>query len=233
MNYSWQISDLLFLWQTATPSKIPSILNNIVGRKFKFFLKINKNNTSGGRKEGFKVIKLQEIKGELIKGNADAPDKDKEINKETRTCKRKQPNLLNQREDRKIMKITYMDEDNYENLYDNDNPVPKPDKKKVQNTLNTNSNNKKLQAATVTKMLGKTSKTQPQAQVDNNIQNSAARDDTLKKKKRLCNKKNPPDLSNEQEKIQGKCFVSLNNPIKIVLIFTLKLLTTKLFYIHL
>lgn len=163
-------------------------------------MKINKHNTSGGRKEGFKVIKLQEIKGELIEGNAAAPDKDKELNKETRTCKRKEPNVLNQREDRKIMKITCIDEDDYEDLYDDEKPIHKPDKKKVQNTVNTTSNNKKLQAATVTKTLGKTSKTQPQAQVDNNVQNSDARDETMRKKRRLYNKKNPPDLSNEQEK---------------------------------
>lgn len=137
-------------------------------------MKINKHNTSSGRKEGFKVIKLQEIKGELIKGNADTTEK--ELNKETRTRKRKEPHVLNQIEDSKTMKVTCMDEDDYEDLYENDKEILKLDKIEVQNTANTTSNNKELQATTVTKMLGKTTKFQPQAQVD---------------KKKLYNKKKP------------------------------------------
>lgn len=45
-----------------------------------------------------------------------------------------------------------------------------------------------------------TSKNQPREQVDNNIQDSATRDDTMKRRKKPYNKKDPTDSSDGQEK---------------------------------
>ncbi|KAK1385552.1 hypothetical protein POM88_023287 [Heracleum sosnowskyi] len=52
--------------EEANPTNIPPILKNIVGRRFKFYLKITENNTIE-KKEEFTVIRVQEIKHEEIR----------------------------------------------------------------------------------------------------------------------------------------------------------------------
>ncbi|KAK1385742.1 hypothetical protein POM88_023477 [Heracleum sosnowskyi] len=133
--------------ETATPTNIPSILKNIVGGKFKFYLKITKHNTTGGKKEGFKVVKLQEIKGESIKDEelfeensqpinriSDGSDTDSEVallkrknayaqgkavNKEKRS---KESNVFNHRKGSKTRRNSCID---YQEISDDDKMIPK------------------------------------------------------------------------------------------------------------
>nr|XP_017251222.1 PREDICTED: replication protein A 70 kDa DNA-binding subunit C-like [Daucus carota subsp. sativus] len=61
--------------ESADPSNIPSILNNIIGGTFKFYLKITAYNTTGVRKEGYTVVKVEEMECEENQG--DKPVKEK------------------------------------------------------------------------------------------------------------------------------------------------------------
>lgn len=82
--------------------------------------------------------------------------------------------------------------------------------REVQKTVNTTYKNKKLQTATMKlsnnkpKMIGNATKIQTQAQVDKNFHNSATSDDTMKRKKKAYNKKNPTDLSDDSSDEQEK-----------------------------
>ncbi|KAK1353856.1 hypothetical protein POM88_052221 [Heracleum sosnowskyi] len=89
--------------EIVTPTNIPSILKNIVGGKFKFYLKITKHNTTGGKKEGFKV-------------NAYAPGK--AVNKEKRS---KESNVFNHRKGSKTRRNSCID---YQEISDDDKMIP-------------------------------------------------------------------------------------------------------------
>lgn len=91
-------------------------------------MKITKHNTTGGKKEGFRVVKIQEIKGESIKRINDGSDTEAEVgdlkcknayspSKVKRTCKSKQSNVLDERKESKTKKLSCMD---YQDISDDD-----------------------------------------------------------------------------------------------------------------